>query len=369
MSKQANKTAIGLFVVVALALAVAAIIIFGSGKFFVEKEVFVVYFQGSVKGLQVGAPVVFRGVKVGEVTDIRIYANRAENYVMIPVLLQVEPNKFNAMGPDVEITSPQQRVDSLIKSGLRAQLQMQSLVTGQLMINIDFYPDTQAKLIGKEGIDFGPDVLEIPSVETSLQKIQQTLEDVPISDLAKSLQSSLNGIERFVNSEELTKSLRYFKQTLRDARHLLQHVDQKIDPLFAEVDQTLKDTQTLLRDVNSQVAPLATSLKSTSDTAREAIGDARKLVKNVNGRIRPLYNDIKRTETSLRSALKSAETLFDDVDGMVSENSEFRYQVETLLRELTLAGRSLRGFADYLERNPDALLRGKVTRTSGKESK
>jgi paraquat-inducible protein B len=369
MSKQANKTAIGLFVVVAVVLAVAAIIIFGSGKFFVKQEKYVVYFEGSVKGLRVGAPVVFRGVKVGEVIDISIHSNRATKTIIIPVILQVEPDKFHAMGPDIQVKRHKEELDDLIKVGLRAQLQMQSLVTGQLMINIDFYPDTQVKLVGKEGIDFGPDVLEIPSIETSLQKIQQTFEDVPIGDLAKSLQNSLNGIERFVNSEELIQSLHYFKQTLRDARNLLQHVDQKIDPLFAEVDQTLKDTQTLLRDADSQVAPLATSLKSTSDTAREAIGDARKLVKNVNSRIGPLYNDIKRTEKALSSALNSAETLFEEVDGMVSENSQFRYQIDTFVRELTLAARSLRAFADYLERNPDALLRGKVTRTSGKEGR
>ncbi|MBT8367536.1 MAG: MCE family protein [Deltaproteobacteria bacterium] len=362
MSKQANKTAIGLFVVVALVLAVAAIVIFGSGKFFVEKEVYVVYFKGSVKGLRVGAPVVFRGVKVGEVTDISIYTNRAENYVIIPVMLQVEPDKFNAMGPDVEDTSRQQHIDDLIKIGLRAQLQMQSLVTGQLMINVDFYPDTQAKLIGKEGIDFGQDVLEIPAIETELQKIQQTLEDVPIGDLAISLQKSLSGIERFVNSEELTKSLHYFKQALRDARNLLQHVDQKIDPLFAQVDQTLLDAQKLLRDVDHQVDPLAASLKSTSD-------DADKLLRNVNKRIGPVQADLKKTTAKLRSALSSVESALDEADGMVSEDSEFRYQIDVFLRELTLAARSLRGFADYLERNPDALLRGKVSRTSGKESK
>lgn len=362
MSKKANKTAIGLFVVVALVLAVAAIIIFGSGKLFVKQEKYVVYFEGSVKGLRVGAPVVFRGVKVGEVTDIKIYSNRAAGSIIIPVMFQVVPANFHAMGPDVKITNRQQDLDDLIKSGLRAQLQMQSLVTGQLMINVDFYPDTQVKLIGKEGIDFGQDVLEIPSIETSLQKIQETLEDVPISDLAKSLQKSLNGIERFVNSEELAKSLHYFKQVMRDARNLLQHVDKKINPLFAEVDQTLKDTQTLLRDVDSQVAPLATSFKSTSDSAD-------KLLRNVNKRIGPVQADLKKTTAKLRSALSSAESTLDEIDGTVSENSEFRYQIDTLLRELTLAARSLRAFADYLERNPDALLRGKVTRTSGKEGK
>ena len=148
MSKQANKTAIGAFVVVAVALGVAAIIVFGSGKFFVKKDVYVAYFPGSVKGLRVGAPVVFRGVKIGEVTQIRLYADRRENIVQIPVILEVDPGNFKNMGPPEE--NRREYLEKVIKSGLRAQLQMQSLVTGQLMINVDFYPDKPATVIGRQ---------------------------------------------------------------------------------------------------------------------------------------------------------------------------------------------------------------------------
>jgi paraquat-inducible protein B len=135
----------------------------------------------------------------------------------------------------------------------------------------------------------------------------------------------------------------------------MRHVDQKIDPLFAEVDQTLKDAQTLFKDLDQQVEPLATSLTRTSD-------DARKLVNNVNQRVEPIQSDLKKTTKSLRNALEAAEEAITSIDGVVSENSEFRYQIDLFLRELTLAARSLRAFADYLERNPDALLRGKQRR-------
>ena len=357
MSKQANKTAIGVFVVGAVVLAVAAIIVFGSGKFFVKTELFVAYFPGSVKGLRVGAPVVFRGVKIGEVTQMRLYSIRKDRSVEIPVIFKVDPDNFNAIGPQVE--TDEQNMDALIKMGLRARMEMQSFVTGQQMINIDFYPDTSVRLLGEEGIDLGDDIREVPTIQTFQEEIGKTLEEVPIGELVESLKNSMKGIEGFVTSEELAKSLHYFKQTLREARDLVSHVDEKIDPLFADVEQTLKDARAMLQNVDSQVDPLAGSIKRTSD-------DARKLVNNVNQRVRPVQADLAKTTKSLRAALETAEDALEEVDGLVSENSEFRYQIDIFLREITLMARSLRSFAAYLERNPDALIRGKLKREGQK---
>ena len=353
MSKQANKTAIGVFVVGAVVLAVAAIIVFGSGKFFVKTDLFVAYFQGSVKGLRVGAPVVFRGVKIGEVTQMRLYSMREDLNVQIPVIFKVDPGSIHSIGP--KVNDYKQQMDELIKMGLRARMDMQSFVTGQMMINIDFYPDTPVRLLGEEGIDLGRDISEIPTIQTFQQEIGKTFEEVPLSELAESFRNSLKGIEEFVTSEEFGKSLHYFKQTMREARDLLRHVDQKIDPLFTDVGQTLNDAQTMLRNVDSRIDPLAGSIKQTSD-------DARKLVNNVNKRVRPIQADLANTTKSLRSALQTAENAIIEVDRMVSEDSEFRYQIDIFLREMALMGRSLRSFADYLERNPDALIRGKVRR-------
>ncbi|NNL77720.1 MAG: MCE family protein [Desulfobacterales bacterium] len=355
MSKQANKTAIGVFVVGAVAMIIVAIVIFGSGKFFTKTEIYVAYFQGSVKGLRIGAPVVFRGVKVGEVTDILIHANLQDLSIEIPVVFQIEPERFSELA--AANRGRRKMVDNLIKRGLRAQLQMQSLVTGQLVINLDFDPDEPVRLLGKVGKDFGKDVLEVPTIQTSMQMLEKTMEEVPLEDLARSIQNSLNGIERIVNSPEITKSLTYLRQTLKDVRNLVRHVDEKIDPLFGDVQQTLKKVQTLVGDVDRQVDPLATSLTQTSD-------DARKLLNNVNRRVEPIQTDLAKTTANLRAALEAAEETLGSVDEMVSENSEFRYQIDIFLRELSFAARSFRSFADYLERNPDALIRGK-TRKEG----
>jgi paraquat-inducible protein B len=169
----------------------------------------------------------------------------------------------------------------------------------------------------------------------------------------------MKGIEAFVTSEEFNKSLHYFKQTLKDARNLVRRVDEKIDPLFADVEQTFKDVQAILQNADSQIDPLAGSLMQTSE-------DARKLVNNINNRVRPIQADLANTTKSLRATLDAAENSLEDVDGILSENSEFRYQIDIFMREITLMARSLRSFADYLERNPDALLRGKQRREGKK---
>jgi paraquat-inducible protein B len=354
MSKQANKTAIGVFVVGAVVLAVVAIIVFGSGKFFAKTDFYVVYLPGSVKGLRIGAPVMFRGVKIGEVTQLRLYSVDKGMSIEIPVIFKVDPASFHSIGSMVAAVDENkaQEIDAMIKKGLRARMEMQSFVTGQRMINLDYFPNTPVRLIGEKGIDLGDDIIEIPTIQTFEQEIGKTLEDIPIGEVTESLQNSMKAIERFVTSEEFTKSLHYFKQTLKEARNLVRHVDEKVDPLFADVELILKDAQAMLRNVNSRIDPLSGSIIKTAE-------DARKLVNNVNRRVQPIQANLANTTKSLQATL-------EEIDGIVSENSEFRYQIDTFLREIALAARSLRSFADYLERNPDALIRGKLRREDQK---
>jgi phospholipid/cholesterol/gamma-HCH transport system substrate-binding protein len=350
MSKQANKKAVGAFVLVALALGVAAIIIFGSGKFFTKKSEYVAFFQGSVKGLSVGAPVVFRGVKIGQVTKIMIYADPREQTFEIPVFMEIDPESFKALQPVAE--SREQFIQSLIKKGLRAQLQMQSLVTGQLMINIDLFPNTPVRIIDGQNIKIPKDVIEIPTIETPLQKIEKTLQELPIGEIVSSISTSLQGIERIVGSGDVTKGLDNLKRSMDDIRSLTQHLNEKIDPLSADLSQTLKDAQNLIVNLNNQVGPLAASIKKTSDTAGNTVRDVGQLTKNINDQVKQLAGDLAKT-------LQTAQETMAGVNGAIGEGSPLRIQVETAVNELTQAARSIRVLADFLQRNPDALLRGK----------
>jgi paraquat-inducible protein B len=362
MSKQANKTLIGVFVVAAIAMLVAAVLIFGSGKFFQEKHEYVAYFDGSVKGLRIGAPVMFRGVRIGEVQDIALYYNRQDYEFTIPVIIILYPDKIIGIGMDFDPEQEEKSWQKMLADGLRATLEMQSIVTGQLLVGLDFHKDAPLNLRGLEVLKLGPNVREIPTIRSGLQLLGKKIEQLPLDEIAADLQSSLRGLNEFVNSPEFGKTLHYLKQTMREARDLIANVNEQVDPLSARIDQTLVDAQKLLRDVNGKVDPLAASLKGTSD-------DAGKLIRNVNQRIGPLQADLNKTTAKLRSAFESAESALDEIDSMVDEESDLRYYIDTFLREITLAARSVRALADYLERHPDALLRGKVSKANQKEGK
>ena len=361
MAKEANKTLIGLFVVGAVVLLVLALVVFGGGRFFKKTNRYVAFFEGSVKGLSVGAPVMFRGARIGKVDDFQVYYDAKGDKFRIPVLITLFPEKIHGIGIEEEFSEKQnqQRWDQMIEAGFRAELQIQSLVTGQLGIQLDFYPGKPLKIHGIEGFNLPPDIKEIPTIQSGLKQLTKTIEQIPLDKIVKDARDAIRAISKLVNSPEITQSLQYFKQTMQEARELLRHIDEKVDPLFTQMDQTLKETQGLLRNIDRQVVPLATSITSASD-------DARKLVNNVNDRVEPVQADWAATTKELRKALEAAEDALVSIDHMVDENSEFRYQVDGFLSEITLMARSLRAFADYLERNPDALLRGKVKRVGQK---
>ena len=359
MSKKANKTLIGVFVVAAVIMLVAAVIIFGSGKFFQKSNLFVAYFSGSVKGLAVGAPVMFRGVQIGQVTGISLRFYEKTITFNIPVMITLYPENVIGIEAESSLKDRTRLWDKLLQDGLRAQLQLQSLVTGQLFVQLDFQPNAPLKLHGIKDLNLGPDVREIPTVESQLQALGKQIEQIPLDQIAADLNASIAGINKLVNSPELKGSLQYFNQTLQEARDLIHHVDQNVDPLFAKVDQSLAAAQTVLQDIGQQIGPLSTSFKNTSDAAG-------KLFSNVNSRVGPVQEDLQKTTAQLRSAISSAESAVIEIDGMVAEGSDLRYYIDNFLREITMAARSVRALADYLERNPDALLRGRVDREQKK---
>jgi paraquat-inducible protein B len=333
MSKQASTKAIGAFVLAGLALALAAIVIFGSGKFFVQKNRSIAFFPGTVQGLRVGAPVMFRGVKVGQVTKIVIYEDSHAQIIEIPVEMIIEHNNIRRI--EAGFNNFQKHLQNLIQDGLRAQLGLQSIVTGQMMVNLDMYPDTKPRFVGDIKERIAKDLVEIPTIPSTIQKIEKT-------------------------GEEVTQSLHYFKQTMKDVRAMVGQVDQRLDPLLADVDQTLKEAQLLLRNINAQVDPLAASFKQTSDAAGETFKDARTLLNHVDRQVEPLADDLQKTLVAAQGSLEMAEATLVTVNAAAAEGSTLRFELNNTLNELARAARALRTLANFLERNPDALLRGKA---------
>lgn len=335
MSKQSNKTLIGIFVLGAIALLVAGVLIFGSGKFLAESEEYVLYFEGSVKGLNIGAPVMFRGVKIGSVTDILLRYNPEDLTVHIPVIIEVERGRFKSVTGKETVRT---HIKVLIDRGLRAQLQLQSVVTGQLMVDLDFYPDEPSKLVGTENTR----ISEIPTIPSGLQKFTKAIEQLPLDELFNKVVKTVESIEGLVNSPEVSGSFASLKKALDSADKLLVHVDNKIDPLVV-------------------------SIEDTSIAARDAFVQAEKTLAFNEGVPGGVASDLRESLVSARDSLKQADqTLKQARETLVSieeaagENSTLIYEVNTTLRELSAAARSVRYLADYLDRQPEALIRGKA---------
>jgi paraquat-inducible protein B len=293
VSRRANPTLIGAFVVGALALFVAAVLII-SGGLFGDSSRFVMYFEGSVKGLRVGAPVDFRGVKIGEVTDIRIEADYAKNKYTIPVVAKLDRRGIT------EVTESERGVpldlSELVDRGLRAQLSLQNLLTGQLYVQVDFESEAEAVFHG-DG-----EMVEIPTIPTPLEKLQKSLSDFDIDGLIDDISSTMNAIETLTNSPALKRAI-------------------------ANLDESMASINTLARNMDENMVPVLNNLNKTLVEARQTLDE-------------------------VRAAAESAE-------GTLGADSELVYGVQNTLDEISRAARSVNELADMLERNPESLLQGK----------
>jgi len=225
MLKKMNKTVIGAFVVGALALLIAAILVFGGGQIFSQSDKYVMFFNGSVKGLSVGAPVIFRGVKIGNVESINLVYDELTQEVLIPVVIDVELSRV--MGVPEMPGYPDYA--KFIKQGLRAKLEIQTFITGQLMIALDFYPDKPAKFYGI--IKTYP---ELPALPIS-PDIFQVMDDIPVKEITVNLEQAVAGINRLVNSEgiaALGKTLKEVNSSARSFGLLVEYLEQHPEALL-----------------------------------------------------------------------------------------------------------------------------------------
>jgi paraquat-inducible protein B len=317
MAKQANRMMIGGFVVLAVIIMAASLVVFGSGKFFKKTQKYVLYFQEPVKGLSVGAPVLFQGVQIGSVTSIVIRADMEKLEAQIPIIIEIEPDKFQ-IGAEAARKlhrDPRKNMTLLIEKGFRAQLAAQSLITGQLLIQLDFHPGTPAAL---RSID--KEYIEIPTIPSTSERLAQALGDLDLKGIEQHLLSVLASADRFINNPDLAASLNGLKDTLQDARKLVTRVDRQVDPLANDLKKTVKDFGKLATNVDSRVGGLTTGFDKTMAGLDKTMSTAR---------------------------------------GFLSEDSPLIVELQNTLKELSAMSRSFRHLASYLEQHPETVIRGK----------
>lgn len=367
---KANPTVIGSFIVGAVALIVAAVMVFGSGTLFTETASFVLYFSGSVNGLNVGAPVKFRGVEIGQVTDVRALYNPQDFSAYIQVGIEVKPSQFNAATDGVIVPASSMTpatVDDLIEQGFRGQLQMQSFVTGLLFVDLDFYPGTPVTLVNLAGGD-----QELPTIPTALEQVAETarlamekLSDLPLEQLLLDVSSLLQRVNAILHSPEaerilpaLTSLLQGFDEGMGDLRlrvpKLLDQIGEAANAAtdtLKSVNGTLTDARQLIRHADGRLEPLLDNVQGTLTAARRALGQAQKTLKVFEDGAPPVLGQAEKALAAGAELMGSDSVVVNDLAHS--------------LEALEEAARSIRVLADYLQRNPEALIRGKG-RTGGR---
>jgi paraquat-inducible protein B len=314
VSKQASPTLIGAFVVGAIALVVIGLLVFGSGRFFADRLTWVTYFPGSVKGLRVGAPVNFRGVRIGEVTAIQVLYDEKDGSMVIPVVMEVLPEQVTVIDRVDAQRSESTDIEALIQRGLRAQLQTDSLVTGLLSVDLDFYPDAPVELVTINSPEFSgyPEVPAIPSrmdeLEQSLgavmQEIPGLLKDVrgllteittgstaanvdkilaDVAHFTASLDRATPAIDRMVKQAE--ESVSALQRVADSTNRILTNNQDSIDAAIKELQPTVVAVRRMADQINNMVAENRQGLRDFTDTGLYEITglaqDAQRMVNQI----------------------------------------------------------------------------------------
>jgi paraquat-inducible protein B len=264
MSSKANPSAIGAFVIGGLALAIGAVLVLGGGRFFEDSSTYVMYFDGSVSGLRIGAPVEFRGVQVGEVRDIIGTVNE-ELEIQIPVFVRFGGDRLRSTSEGARIADTEQAIPILIQRGMRAQLELQSLVTGQFYIELDFHPESPARFLG-DGIH-----REIPTIPSRMSELASRIQGLPIDELAASALGAMNAIETLVSSDEIGGALGSFQSTLRDMSSMVRELEQKLPPMVEAAEDAFSiaaedsPVRYQLENTLSELSAAARSIRVFSD--------------------------------------------------------------------------------------------------------
>jgi len=323
MGKRINPATVGAFVLGGLGLILAAVVAFGSGNLFRTTHQFVIYFGGGgggINGLRVGALVKFKGVEIGQVKQIRLRleqevsrdTGKLRAQVRIPVIIELDQEKILSHGGTTMDLSDPHTIPNLIREALRAQLGSDSFVTGLLYVALDIEPNMPIQMVAPPGSP----LQEIPAIPTTLEQAQavavrifEKLDKVDFGAVFQQMTDMVNSIRQLTSSPGLREAVANSEKTRR------------------QLERTLAGAQQTLSTMNSQVPPLSDSLQKTS--------------------------------VSADAAAKQARLTFGAVQTAIEPNSPVNYQVLQTLQDVSAAAHSIKELADYLQRNPSAIIRGR----------
>ncbi len=324
MSIRANPTAIGLFLIGAAVIGVTGTLVLAGNDWFRRGSTFASYFRETVNGLAVGAPVKFQGATIGKVTKMIIQIDERDKTFQVPVEYEIDVTKLRTAQKSgyVDLTQPPV-LDRQIKDGLRAQLQMESIVTGQLYIELQYRADakppitesretkwpeipTTPSLMAALGTGAGSVVADVVKV---LYKVNEMLAAIDVPQINAAVVASARSVQRLVDAPELRAAIK------------------EVPGMTAQMNRTMARIDTVVAIAGSAIEPMSVDLRGSA-------------------------KEMNATLVSLRKAI-------DETHGLLSTDSGLGFGIEAALANLKDATNALRLLMSSLEQNPDMLLRGK----------
>jgi len=326
--KKNKSLSIGAFIVGAILLVFLALLFFSGGDLFSQKERVVMYFEGSVQGLQVGAPIKLKGVILGEITDIQINfdsntqdngnKNNSAKNIVTAVTGDLALKRISRKGTEVSI----EFFEEAIKNGLRAQLNFQSFLTGLLYVELDFFPDTPATLYG-----FKKNYLELPTVATGFEELTKNLQEINLKGLVNNLDKLTLHLNKIVASGMIEQTLGSVKIAADSFTHTANTMGQDVSLLTKNLSRTSSQLDQLLVSLNQQTPVVALELRASM--------------------------------VQLQKSLVELDKATNSVHQSFSEDSPLVNQLNETLDEVSRSAQAFRTLSETIDQQPEAFLRGK----------
>lgn len=322
MSRKANPTMIGVFVLTAFALGIGTILLVTSSRFFSQTKEYILYFDASLRGLDPGAPVKFRGVTIGAVKEVLVHYNQDASDSSLPVIIAINADLMKKRSDAAFNLTDSKQMDEHVRRGLRGKLQTQSLLTGLLFVELDFLAGTPTKLH-----QLKPEYYEIPTAPVDVQIFQ-----IDFAEIAK-----------------------------------------RLNKLLGNLDESLGQIQ--MRELNRGLTNLLVSLNSLANSAeltntvisaRRTLDEIRELSAALRAKIEPLSTAADLTMADSRQALNDVRAGVQDVRDILAPEAALRRDIHTTLNDLSAAARSITALAEFLNRHPNAVISGRASKQEEK---
>ncbi|MFA5056598.1 MAG: MlaD family protein [Opitutaceae bacterium] len=329
MKTRISPAVVGLFVLGAMLLGLVALLTFGGVNFFSKPQRFVVYFDESIHGLDLGSPVKLRGVRVGRVTDLSVRYDAASNKSVVAVVCELSRNMIiDDKGQAIDV-SDRAALQTLVDHGLRAQLGVIGLATGLLFVELDFYDPRQYP--AESRLTDAPRIV-VPAVPSTISEYQASLTEI-LSDLRRvdfaGLSRNLNALLTTTNQKLQAVDTARLSERWAKAAEAVESMaaDPEIKKTFVNLNAATADLRALIAKLDTQVQPASAKLAQTLDEARQALA-------------------------TFNAAATSAQRFIAAQGGLGEEATR-------TLEQLREAAASVQRLADFLERNPNALITGR----------